>query len=54
LFVGNTNTSYTNNYNFSSKGHTTAALSYFMQIQRYFMIADLTSRGGHFSIGIRF
>jgi hypothetical protein len=53
LFIGQTNSSYTNNY-YRSTSRTAGALAYFMQIKKYFMIGELTGAGGHFSLGYRF
>jgi hypothetical protein len=55
FFVGSTNVNYPKNSDsFDALPSVNAALAYFMQIKRYFMIGELTGAGGHFSLGYRF
>jgi hypothetical protein len=55
LFLGSTNVDYPRNpNNYYALPSITAALAYFMQMKRYFMIGEFTGAGGHFSVGYRF
>jgi len=54
LFLGGTNSSYTKYYDSYIQSRATASFAYFMQMKNYFMVAELTSGGSHFSLGYRF
>jgi hypothetical protein len=53
LFLGATNGSYPN-YNFYNNQREYGSFAYFMQIKKYFMVAEFNSGGGHFNLGYRF